>query len=67
MRSLLQVFKKLSKLKSTKMIKTSFSVKSTHWHKDESNCKMNEVMKKTKTISQVKFNESLNLTYVYSR
>ena len=50
-----------------KMIKTPFLVKSTHLHKDESNCKMNEVMKKTKTISQVKFNESLNLTHVYSR
>ena len=49
-----------------KMIKTQFSIKSTHWHKNKSNCKMNEVMKKTKTVSRVKFDENLNLTHVYS-
>ena len=32
-----------------KMIKTSFSTKDTCWHKDETNCKNNEVIKKTKT------------------
>ena len=37
--------------KQNKMIKTLFLVKSTHWHKEESNFKRNEVMKKTKTIS----------------
>ena len=30
-----------------KMIKTTFLVKSTHWRKDESNHKRNEVLKKT--------------------
>ena len=49
-----------------KMIKTLLLVKSTHLYKDESNFQMNEVMNKTKTISRVKFDESLNLTYVYS-
>ena len=50
-----------------KMIKTLFSTKSTyHWHKNESNFKINEVMKKTKMVSRVKFNGSLNLTHVYS-
>ena len=49
-----------------KMIKTPLLVKSTHLYKDESNFQMNEVMNKTKTISRVKFDESLNLTYVYS-
>ena len=49
-----------------KMIKTPFLVKSTHLHKNESNCQRNEVMNKTKTISRVKFEESLNLTHVYS-
>ena len=49
-----------------KMIKTLFLVRSTHWHKEESNCKRNEVMKKTKTISRVKYDKSLILTQVYS-
>ena len=49
-----------------KMIKTPLLVKSTHLHKNESNCQRNEVMNKTKTISRVKFEESLNLTHVYS-
>ena len=44
-----------------KITKTLFFIKITHWHKNESNCKRNEVMKKTKAISRVKFNESLNL------
>ena len=52
--------------KQNKMIKTLFLVKSTHWHKEETNCKRNEVMKKTKMISQVKYDKSLNLTHVYS-
>ena len=47
-----------------RMIKTSFSTKSTHWHKDESICKRNEVMKKTKMIYRVKFDKNLNLTHV---
>ena len=33
------------------MIKTPFPAKTTHWHKDESNYKKNEVIKKTKMIS----------------
>ena len=41
--------------KRNKLIKTSFSSKSTHWYKDENNCKRNEVMKKIKTIYGVKF------------
>ena len=49
-----------------KMIKTPFLVKSTHLHKDESNCQRNEIMNKTKTTSQVKFDKSLNLTHVCS-
>ena len=49
-----------------KMIKTSFSTKSTHWHEDGSICKRNEVLKKTKMISRVKFDKNLNLTHVYS-
>ena len=49
-----------------KMIKTPFSVKSTHWHKNESNCQMNEVMKKIKMVSRVWFNKSLNMIHVYS-
>ena len=52
--------------KQNKMIKTLFLVKSTHWHKEESNCKRNEVMKKTKMISRVKYDKSLILTHVYS-
>ena len=52
--------------KQNKMIKTLFLVRSTHWHKEESNCKRNEVMKKTKTISRVKYDKSLILTQVYS-
>ena len=49
-----------------KVIKTLFLVKSTHWHKDENNCQRNKIMKKTKMISQVKFDESLNFIHVYS-
>ena len=37
------------------MIKTLFFIKSTHWYKNDSNCKRNEVTKKTKMISPVKF------------
>ena len=33
------------------MIKTPFSAKTTHWYKDESNYKKNEVIKKMKMIS----------------
>ena len=49
-----------------KMIKTPFWTKSTHWHKDETNCKSNEILKKAKMIFRVKFDKSLYLTYVYS-
>ena len=41
--------------KCNKLIKTPFSSKSTHWYKNESNCKRNEVMKKIKMIYGVKF------------
>ena len=49
-----------------KVIKILFLVKSTYWHKDENNCQRNKIMKKTKMISQVKFDESLNFIHVYS-
>ena len=48
-----------------KIIKTLFSTKSSHWHKDETNCKKYEVMKNTRIVSRVKFNEGLNLIHVY--
>ena len=41
------------------MIKTLFSSKGTYRHKDETNWKTNEAIKKIKTISQDKFNEHL--------
>ena len=46
-------------------LKLRYSAKSTHLHKDENNFKRNKVMKKTKMVSRVEFNESLNLTHVY--
>ena len=49
-----------------KIIQIPFSTKSTHWHKDETNCKSDEVWRRQKMISPVKFDENLNLTYVYS-
>ena len=33
-----------------KMMMTLFLAKSTHWHKNESNCRRNEVIRKIKTI-----------------
>lgn len=48
------------------MIKILFSAKSTDLHENKINCKRNEIIKKTKIVSQVKFDKSLNLIHVHS-